>query len=199
MLLGNLFAGFAIAAMAIAPVACAPTAEPEVATVVVKRTSIGDKARTCLSGVQKHCGNINNNIQSHGGVIDVTLAASIKIDLSEIVVLVTTLVGDITEGVLSQDDVQDCGPVYVSIVQLLTNLLISISGACQPGAITVLASVVLSLSIQIGLIASSLLTTIEGLLGLLLSLLGGILATLQGNINSCVSSFNSACGPFGGH
>jgi len=44
-------------------VACAPTAEPEVATLEVKRTTIGDHARSCLSGVQTHCGNISTLIE----------------------------------------------------------------------------------------------------------------------------------------
>ena len=61
------------------------------------------------------------------------LAATIVVDLKAIVELVTTLVGILTSATLSQDDIQDCGPVYVSLVQLLTNLLISISGSCQPG------------------------------------------------------------------
>jgi hypothetical protein len=78
MLFGKIFTAFALAATAIAPgtcyvfnsiniihakkrfpiVACAPTADTDV-SVVKKRTTLGDAARTCYGGVQQHCGNIS--------------------------------------------------------------------------------------------------------------------------------------------
>jgi hypothetical protein len=80
MLFGNIFTGLAIVAMAIAPgvshratstdvytnicfspVACAPTADPDVFVSEVKRTTIGDNARTCYSGIQTHCNNISTS------------------------------------------------------------------------------------------------------------------------------------------
>jgi hypothetical protein len=56
----------------------------------------------------------------------------IKVELSAIVALCLDLSTKITLSI-SLEDVQDCGPVFVSLVKLLTDLLNSITGACDAG------------------------------------------------------------------
>ena len=56
----------------------------------------------------------------------------IKVELSAIVALCLDLSAYITVTI-SLDDVQDCAPVYVNLVTLLTDLLNSITGACDAG------------------------------------------------------------------
>jgi len=195
MLLGNIFTGLAFAAMAIAPVACIPTAEPDLTTLEVKRTTVGDHARTCYTQVQTHCSNINNHIHTHGGHIDVSLVDYIVAELGIIVSLVLDLSLSITVSI-SIDDVQDCGPTFVSLVKILTDLLNSLTGACDAGAIAALVDLVLSLLAHITLISGCLLTNIGGLLGSLLALLAGVLRSLQLDITASVSLFTSACGAY---
>ena len=54
----------------------------------------------------------------------------IKVELSAIVALCLDLSAYITVTI-SLDDVQDCGSVFVNLVKILTDLLISITGACD--------------------------------------------------------------------
>ena len=78
-------------------VASAPTAELGASTVLVKRTTIGDHARGCYSGVQVHYDNIStsplplqillpsahhsfyadNHIHDHGGIITVDVSSEL--------------------------------------------------------------------------------------------------------------------------
>jgi len=202
MLFGKLFAGFAFAAIAIAPVACAPTAEPEV-SVVEKRTTIGDYARTCHTNVQQHCSNINKHISGNGGVITVDVTAQINVELQGIVDEIIALLAQVKVYVFVSADFEDCVPVWVSIVQLLTTLFITISGACTGGAIAELASLCLSINVQItlcsNLLLSSITSLISGLVGLLVGLLGDVLNGLVVNINASLTAFTSACAPFNGY
>jgi hypothetical protein len=43
----------------ISTVACTPIAEPDVTTLKVKRTTVGDRTRSCYSQIRTHCGNIS--------------------------------------------------------------------------------------------------------------------------------------------
>ncbi|KAH8749461.1 hypothetical protein BGZ57DRAFT_861358 [Hyaloscypha finlandica] len=200
MLLGKLFTSLAFAAMAIAP---------------VKRTTIGDHARDCYNGVQVHYNNITHHIHDHGGIITVNVAATILVELDAILALIVTLVAQITGNVLVQVDIQDSVPVFIDIVILLTTLLNTIYSSCGGGklhaashsllpldgaVISLFVSVVVSISLQITIISSSLILTINGLLGLILSLLGsllgGILGSLKLDIKSTISLFDTAIGHY---
>lgn len=140
----------------------------------------------------------------------------IKVELSAIVALCLDLSAHITVTI-SLDGIQDCGSVFVNIVKLLTDLLNSITGACDTstdyfclsdhpqislfadgfaGAIAALIDLVLSLLAHITLVSGCLLTNIEGLLGGVLALLAGVLRSLQLDITGCISLFTSACGPY---
>ncbi|PMD64583.1 uncharacterized protein K444DRAFT_660364 [Hyaloscypha bicolor E] len=103
-----------------------------------------------------------------------------------------------TEAISAEalDGIQDCGSVFVNIVKLLTDLLNSITGACDTSAIAALIDLVLSLLAHITLISGCLLTNIEGLFGGVLALLAGVLRSLQLDITGCISLFTSACGPY---
>ncbi|PMD53102.1 uncharacterized protein K444DRAFT_636002 [Hyaloscypha bicolor E] len=127
MLLGKVFTSLAFAAMAIAPAASAPTAEPGATTVLVKRTTIGDHARSCYSGVQVHCDYINNHIHDHGGIITVDVAATILVELDAILALIVTLVGQITGEVLVQITIIS-GSLILTIDGLLGLILGLLSG-----------------------------------------------------------------------
>lgn len=137
----------------------------------------------------------DNHIHDHGGHISGGDVDLIKVELSAIVALCLDLSAHITVTI-SLDGIQDCGSVFVNIVKLLTDLLNSITGACDTSAIAALIDLVLSLLAHITLISGCLLTNIEGLFGGVLALLAGVLRSLQLDITGCISLFTSACGPY---
>jgi hypothetical protein len=67
---------------------------------------------------------------------------------------------------------------------------------CSLGAIAVFVNVVASLLAQVNLLSGCFVTSVEGVLGLVLGVAGGVLAGLKLNINLCVSLFASVAAIF---
>jgi hypothetical protein len=200
MLFGkSLFTVFTLAAMAITHVASAPTAQPET-SIVEKRDTIADKMTTCYNQVQTHCGNIEQQISNHGGVIDVDVAVDVGVELTAVVDLLVALCADISADIKLGVDVNvlsSCGSTFILLVNLCVSILIKIAAACQGGALAILAVIVVRLKVQVTLCASILIGCIDGLLGLIIGLVLQLLANLKIDINACISVFVDACGKFG--
>jgi len=199
MLLGKFFiTTFTLAAMAITHVASAPTAQPD-AVALEKRGGVSERMDQCYSDVQTKCKDIENTMSHHNNVIDVTVAAEIKVELQAIVDILVKVCADIEVAIkagVSATDIQGCGKTFILIVKLLVSILVKILAACQSGAIAILAVVVVKLKVQIELCASLIIGCIDGLVGLLLGLVLELLLSLKVDINACVSVFVDICNKY---